>query len=468
MGDDASPELLPSATSTGGRSSRIPRPFWFGLAVVVLALGITVSIGVLGAGALQRVDQVLVEKGRTIARTVVDALRGVVRYGPDQEGRIGAILEEVARDPEVLAVGIVDEQGRTMALHPASAGARPALDLPEAAAGVEGLLAQPDRLVFTTPFLVDGPAPHSGCRCAQLACSGAEPGPAMLVAGRYRLVLALDRSVSGTVRRSILLVAGLAMTTVLILLLVVARLVGSTRERERLVRQVALAAQQRQSLESLNLLAAGLAHETKNPLAVIRGLAQLLHEQRPGEQTALLIGEVDRAHEKLEEFLSFARRRRLDKGPVELGELARSTVALLRPDAESGGIELVLRTPGRSPIAEGDAAQLKELLFNLILNGLQASERGGRVEVEVRTEPAGQHHLRQGTVAVITVADRGRGIRPEDLPRIFDPYFTTREHGTGLGLSISRRIAEEHGAELTVRSEEGRGTVARLELPCLP
>ncbi|MBM4319596.1 MAG: hypothetical protein FJ125_06475 [Deltaproteobacteria bacterium] len=433
------------------------RPFWFGLAVLLLAAGITVSILVLGAHAVQQVDRVVVEKARTIARTVVDALRGVVRYGPDQEGRISAILDEVSRDPEVIAVGIVDARGRAMAMHGAASTLPDLATL--AAGGGEELLARESSLVLLAPFQVADHAAQAGCRCAQLACAGAEQGFALLVPGSYRLVLAVDRNVAGKVRRSLLLVAGLALTTVLILLLVVTRLVRATRERERLVRQVAVEAQKRQDLESLNLLAAGLAHETKNPLASIRGFAQLLHEQKPDEQTAMLIGEVDRAHERLEEFLSFARRRRPDKGPIELGGLARGTVALLQPDAEIGGIALTLRLPAEPVVVDGDAAQLKELLFNLILNGLQASARGGRVDVVVA-------HRRGG--ASIAVRDAGRGIRREDLPRVFEPYFTTREHGSGLGLAIARRIAEEHGGELVLESEPGRGTTARLELPCPP
>ena len=166
----------------------------------------------------------------------------------------------------------------------------------------------------------------------------------------------------------------------------------------------------------------------------------------------LMIRELDRVAERLEEFLGFARKRKQAAAPVDLAALAAEVVALFAPDADAAGTSLVLERSADPPVVEGDAAELKELMTNLVLNALQACA-GGRVVVRA---------ARSAGCVELTVADGGPGIRPEDLPRLFEPYFTTKDRGSGLGLAISRRIAEDHGAALTLENGPEGGAIARL------
>ena len=426
--------------------------FWL-MSQAVLTAGLALLIVLLARGVVTQVDRAAEEKALTLARTVVSAIQGVIRHGPDQEGRVHGILEEVARDPEVLTVGIAEPDGVAVMT---SGAALPRSDLP---GGREPLMTAAGRLVVALSFDVPSGcvASPGGCRCATGGCQCGVGEDWAVPAGRYLLVLALDRGAAGRVKAPVVAVAALGVAILAALLVVAGFLVRSIGARERLARKVALEQQRRQSLESLGLLAAGLAHEIKNPLGSIRGWAQLLHEQAADpesrERAALMLGELDRVGERLEEFLGFARKRRMAASPVDLCAVARRTAALLQPDTDAAGIELRVIAPETPVTVTGDGAQLGELLLNLALNAVETCGHGGIICVEVATGEA---------VATIAVVDDGPGISTEDLGRLFDPYFTTKERDSGLDLAISRRIAEDHGAVLTIGNAPGRGAVARL------
>jgi signal transduction histidine kinase len=248
-------------------------------------------------------------------------------------------------------------------------------------------------------------------------------------------------------------------------LIVVAAIAGAlllraAGQKERLARDVELERQRSESLESLRLLGAGLAHEIRNPLGAIRGFTQLIHEQATEQETrdrsALMLGELDRIGERVEELLAFARRQPVRFEPVDLSALAADVAALVRADADGRGISFDIVAPPDAVRCSGDRRELEELLLNVVLNAIQACAEGGSVTVELE---AGQDG------ATIVVRDSGKGIAPEDLPRVFEPYFTTRAQGSGLGLAIAKRIADAHGARITVQSVLGRGTTVRLLLP---
>jgi len=418
--------------------------------MVCLAVGLGAAFVVLAKGALERVERASQDKARTLARTVIYAMKGVTRYGPDQEGRVYGILEEVSLDPEVVSVGIARPDGR-----PILERGDPLPDLGRLEAE-ERLTVHGDRLVLIAPFEVESGCMAPGsCQCGGGTCSCGAHVSWAVPPGSYRLAIVLDTAGTGRVRATIVAEAVLAVGILAGLIVVAGLLARSLGARERLSRDVALEQQRRRSLESLGLLAAGLAHEIRNPLGAIRGYAQLMHEQAQGEtrqRTGLMLGELDRVGERLEEFLGFARKRRLVVGPVDLGEIAREAASLLGPDAEASGITLAVEAP-EPVVIDGDRAQLKELMTNLVLNAVDACAREGRIAVRAARGPAG---------AEVTVTDTGRGIRAEDLPHVFEPYFTTKETGSGLGLAISRRIAEDHGAVLTVENAPSGGAVARL------
>lgn len=407
----------------------------------------------LARGVVREVERTTEEKALTLTRTVVAAIRGVIRHGPDQEGRVQAILSEVGQSPEVLTVGIVDESLTPLILRGSSPPSH--FVLRQAAP----LLVRSDDIVVSLPLYVESGCMASGaCTCSAGHCPCGADDSWSVPAGEYRVFLVLDRTVATGVTWPIVGVAALGVLMLMALFAVTAAWIRSLAARERLARGMALEQQRRQSLESLSLLAAGLAHEIRNPLGAIRGLAQLLHEQsrddESGRHASLMIHELDRVVERLEEFLDFARPRKARESRVDLGELARKTATLLRPDADAAGLHLHVRVEGNAPIeVPGDAASLEELLLNLALNAIEASNPGGCMEISVDSPASGP---------VIIVADTGHGIAADDLPRLFEPYFTTKQRGSGLGLAISRRIAEDHQAVLTLTNAPNQGALATV------
>ncbi|HEX9880621.1 MAG TPA: ATP-binding protein [Candidatus Binatia bacterium] len=232
------------------------------------------------------------------------------------------------------------------------------------------------------------------------------------------------------------------------------------REIESLEAEVA----RRENLSALGNLAATVAHEVRNPLnAISMGLQRLKAEFRPTEDEEqysrfieLMRGEVHRLNSIVEQFLSLARPLELKLQPVRMDELLQELALFTGGDARSSKVEIRVEAPSDLPSVRADRDYLKQLLLNLILNGIQAMPKGGSLTLEAGTS---RREL------VLTVADTGRGIPTETLERIFEPYYTTKSKGSGLGLSIARRIAEAHAGTLAVESEVGRGSRFTVRLP---
>src|SRR5205085_584090 len=229
------------------------------------------------------------------------------------------------------------------------------------------------------------------------------------------------------------------------------------------LRQMEEAVRRSDRLAVVGGLAAGLAHEIRNPLASMCGSIEVLGAS-PGldEQERRLMSVVRSEAERLEalvrEFLSFARPISPAFEPLDAVRAVTETAELFRQQLAERGIELVVQ--GDSQVwVRADPGQLRQVLWNLLGNAADATSRGGRVDVRI---------LRQAGEGVLEVADTRHGIDDEDLQRIFDPFFTTKERGTGLGLAIVHRIVEAHSGHLSVHSEVGRGTTFRVALPVAP
>ncbi len=215
-------------------------------------------------------------------------------------------------------------------------------------------------------------------------------------------------------------------------------------------------------LAAVGRMAAGVAHEVRNPLSSIKGLALLLknkfdRDSREEETAGLLIQEVERMNRTISELLSFARPPSLNITRVSLGRLLEENLRLIAPDAESCGIVTRLELAGDLRDIYGDRDRLNQVFINLLLNGVQAMEEGGELVVSAR-------NTEQGSVAV-TVSDSGCGIDPANMSQLFYPYFTTKSGGTGIGLAISQKIISDHGGTIRVDSVRGEGTVVSVELP---
>lgn len=211
-------------------------------------------------------------------------------------------------------------------------------------------------------------------------------------------------------------------------------------------------------LKELNIAAAGLAHETKNPLGLIRGLSQRLHasslEDREATRGQLeqIIEAADRATERLGEFLHFARMRDPVLAPVDPEALLGNLREILHLDFEDAQVKLEIQALPGGLIC--DEAMLSQLLLNLLLNSLRASSPGSAVQV--RLEEARHNE------ATLTVRDQGCGIPEVLLPRVFEPYITGSEQGNGLGLAIVKRIAQAHSWGIELESQPGEGTTLRI------
>lgn len=221
-------------------------------------------------------------------------------------------------------------------------------------------------------------------------------------------------------------------------------------------RALALHAEQSRTLTTLS---AEIAHELKNPLSSIKGLAALVAKDSTGravERMSVLRGEVDRMQTILEEFLHFSRPLvPLSVADLELGELVREVVRMHEASALERDVQVAVEE-GREVHLRADPRKLRQVIINLLQNALEASPRGAQVFVacEQRAE-----HVR------ITVRDRGAGIMPELAPRLFEAGVTSKEHGSGLGLVVARALARQHGGELTLRDHPGGGALAELTLP---
>ena len=239
--------------------------------------------------------------------------------------------------------------------------------------------------------------------------------------------------------------------------------VSAVLKRLRQTERDALRAEQ---LAWVGQMAAGIAHEIRNPLMAIKLLIQTAADRSDGSSLRprdfqVLEEEIVRLEQIVTGFLDFARPPRLDPRPVDMAELAGQVVAGLRPKAELQGVTLNMDALQEPVMASADPNQLRQVLLNLILNAIDAQPAGGEVQIAAALErsPSNEAQL------VLTVSDRGPGL-PENVgERIFEPFVSTKESGLGLGLSICRRIAEAHGGTLAAATRPTGGAVFTLRFP---
>jgi two-component system nitrogen regulation sensor histidine kinase GlnL len=261
----------------------------------------------------------------------------------------------------------------------------------------------------------------------------------------------------------LLLSSGDAIGTILVL-----RDLTNIRELEDAVRHA-------DRLSALGTLAAGLAHEIKNPLGGIKGAAQLLDLELPADSelrdnVRVMVKEVERVNRIVEELLALASPRKLALGKVNLHQVLGDIVTLQKRAAAGRQITFQQQFDPSIPPILGDEGLLTQLFLNLVKNAVEAVESGGTVRVASRVisdYSMTQKGERRSRMVAVDVGDDGPGIPKEQLENLFTPFFTTKAKGTGLGLPICQKIVSEHRGMIRVESEVGHGTTFTVMVPLI-
>ena len=234
------------------------------------------------------------------------------------------------------------------------------------------------------------------------------------------------------------------------------------RRYRRSRQQLQEAMARKEKLMALGHLAAGVAHEIRNPLSSIKGLAKYFAERTPpggeAQELALVMAkEADRLNRVVSELLELVRPAHLNYQPVDINALIHHSLQLVSQDAQSRGIELQFTPRPELTSIKADPDRLNQVLLNLYLNAMQAIGRDGVIHVSACE--ADRQRVK------IVVKDSGKGMSDEELQAIFTPYFTTKADGTGLGLAVVQNIIEQHGGTIRAESQPGAGAIFTLWLP---
>lgn len=230
-------------------------------------------------------------------------------------------------------------------------------------------------------------------------------------------------------------------------------------ENERLRQEVA----RTEKLKTVATLASGMAHEIKNPLTAIKTFVEYLPERKDNpeflDKFSRIVGaEVDRIDNLVHQLLEFAKPSPLTLKETDIHQLIDETLSLLNNQLVQHKIDLIRNYHAeRNQILNIDPNQIRQALLNIFLNAIEAMRHGGTLTVE--TQATSDERL------IIHIRDTGSGIHPKDLPHVFDPFFSKKDHGTGLGLAITHGIIQEHGGEIKVTSELGKGTEVNIKIP---
>ncbi len=218
-----------------------------------------------------------------------------------------------------------------------------------------------------------------------------------------------------------------------------------------------------EKLAAIGKMAGGVAHEVRNPLSSIKGLALLLKNKfvagsKERDTAQLLIQETERMNRTITEMLSFSRPTSLCLQPVDVPRLLEKEIELIQAETLENNIEVSLATKEDLKQIKGDKDRLTQLLMNILLNSIQAMPEGGVITIEAENSGSGDF-------VQLTISDTGIGMAESVLSQVFYPYFTTKQQGTGIGLAISQKIILDHNGSIAIASQPGKGTVVTMQLP---
>lgn len=419
--------------------------------------------------------RLLAEKGSALIRAVEGGLRTGMR---NQMGvRLQELLEEVATNTDILFIAITMPDGTILAHNKSQrVGEVLSIDGQEASEmQMRSLLVGPlsqwrtMQMEHSRAFVV-----YRHLLPVKPKGKGGPPEvrPPMLPAIFLGLDLSPFESTRAQDRNHMQTLAGVIILAGILCLVALyfAHRARDSRRRQRVaedqVRLLEEEVRRKEKLAAVGTLAAGVAHEIRNPLSSIKGYATYFGERFPegSEDRAaagVMVREVDRLNRVISDLIGFSRPTDVHLKPTPLTEVAEHALQLLRQDAAQRKVRLVLEATPNLPPALLDADRFGQALLNVCLNALDAMPQGGVMTLRLTAYTANR--------LCLEVDDTGTGIAPEHLPHIFDPYFTSKGHGTGLGLATVHKIIEAHGGEVSVKSRygmpEGGGTSFRFLLP---
>ena len=450
-------------------AARTPLGLLLGGAAVVLALMVTLLTLISIDRSEAAMARLLAEKGSSL----IIAFESILRSGMRSEAgvRLQVLLEEMADSPGIVFVAVTMPDGTIVAhSNPARLGEILQVGGREADDIIMHDLA-PDMLPHWGIMRMEG-------RRVFAVCRQFSPGMRDLPRGFPLPVIFLGLDLSPfeiTRSQNRDYVAMLAAVTLLVGLaclvaLYYAERARESRQRQRMaegkVRRLEEEVRRKEKLAAVGNLAAGVAHEIRNPLSSIKGYATYFGQRFPEgsedrEAANVMVHEVDRLNRVIMDLIGLSRPSDVSPHPADLKLVIDHVTRLVHQDAEKRGIKIVCRAPRRVPLAMADPERMGQALLNLCLNALDAMPDGGQLTLAIVE--------RKGRVCLM-VRDNGTGIEPAQLPHIFDPYFTTKGQGTGLGLAMVHKIVEAHDGEISVTSRPAQAarrgeTTFRIWLP---
>jgi len=430
----------------------------FSLAIVVMGLTVAVLFPFLRSRAESRIERSLFRERHEYRLALAAFTRSIVRI-LDRDRLVGEIATTLGDTwgLDRISVGILDPTRRTFMMHHWGKGPTSTEEIPEQDTFIEALahrqsVALREELAAGAE-LAERPLVATRCRengwevCIPLTVGGRLNG--FIGLGRKRNLdafFAEDLELLETFAAE----ASVAIEN--------ARLYEELKRSQEIIHRA-------DRLSALGTLAAGIAHEVRNPLVSIQTFFQLAPHRLHDEEfftnfLDIAAGEVKRISDLITELLSFARSPTRTLGAVNLNELAERVTKLLEPEARKQKVRFTCALSPNLATIHADGDQIKQVLINLVLNAIEATAPGGDISISSRSVEGDR-----GLISQLQVHDTGVGIPKAHIDEIFNPFFTTKDKGTGLGLAIACQIVAEHGGSIVVESSEGRGTTFFVNLP---
>jgi signal transduction histidine kinase len=409
------------------------------------------------------IEESLHQQSHSVMNALIGGASSHRRLGFFFQEQLQGMLDELASSHDVLAAAVAAKDG-TISI---SAGASELLKLetgmkPGGYWDTAGFrLVEPFHIVPTNPDGAGGSGRGAGRGQGQRSRMWQkEDESPFSQGGDYVAVLLVDRARSDALIRRAAQSHGLVAAGGALVLTLIALAWRASVKMEAAAGQAQLLETEAKHLRDLSQAAAGLAHETRNPLGLIRGWTQRLAQadgdgEQHREHARAVLEECDRVTARINQFLAFAKPRTAAPQPVALDQLVNELGILLQPDLDAKHVTLEPNLFPDCVVVQADRELLRQALFNLLQNAIHFSPAGGVVSV---ASAPGKHGTCQ-----ITVSDQGPGVVSGQVDSLFTPYFTTRSDGTGLGLAIVQQVANLHGWQVSYQPRVGGGAVFSLE-----